>query len=137
MRSIQIRHGWRTRVREVVVAFVTFACGVVAATAGASVAIRVVAGGLFVVGVYLVLDAVVLAASWRLTPGALKIPTLASRHRQIPVGSDLVVTPTGRWSATIVISGPRGARTLRVNPLVHPADLHAWFDTITDDPGGA
>ena len=111
----------------------TFAAGVVAATAGAGVAVRVIAGALFLFGTYLVLDAVVLAASWRLTADGLKIPTLASRRRQIPVGSDLVVTPTGRWFGMLVISGPRGARTLRVNPLVNPADLHAWFATIADD----
>lgn len=132
MTPVQIRHSWRTRLREVAAAFATFAAGVVAATAGAGVAIRVVGAVLFLVGTYLLLDAVVLAASWRLTAEALKIPTLASRRRMIPVGSELVVTPTGRWFGTIVVSGQRGARTLRVNQLVHPSDLHSWFATIAD-----
>jgi hypothetical protein len=118
----------------VLAVFVTFACGVVAATADAAVVVRIIAGALFLFGVYLLLDAVVLAASWRLTSDALKIPTLASRQRQVPVGADLVVTPTGQWFGTIVISGERGARTLRVNPLVHPADLHAWFADIAGEP---
>ena len=113
--------------RELFAAIVTFCAGVVAATAGAGVAVRVG-------GVYLVLDAVVLAASWRLTAGGLKIPTLASRRREIAGGSELVVSPSGGWFGSIDVTGSQGTRTLRVNPLVSPTDLRAWFAEIADEP---
>lgn len=128
-----IRHTWRTRVREAVVAVTAFAGGVVGATAGAGVSVRIVGGVMFVVGAYLLLDAVVLASSWRLTNSSLKIPTLASRHREISGGSELVVVPAGRVVGAMVVSGKHGARTVRVNPLVSPTDLHAWFTAIADD----
>ncbi len=127
-----IRHTWRTRAREVVAALIAFAGGVVGATAGAAVTARVVGAALFVVGAYLVLDALVLGASWRSTAGALKIPTIVSRHREISGGSGLVVSPAGHLSAAIVVSGEHGRRTLRVNPLVSPTDLRAWFARLAD-----
>lgn len=120
--------------RELFAAIVTFCAGVVAATAGAGVAVRVGGVVVFLVGVYLVLDAVVLAASWRLTAGGLKIPTLASRRREIAGGSELVVSPSGGWFGSIDVTGSQGTRTLRVNPLVSPTDLRAWFAEIADEP---
>jgi len=130
---ISIRHGWRTRVRELIATGITFAAGVVAATAGAGVAIRIVGGVLFLVGAYAVVDALVLASSWRLTSQGLKIPTIVSRRREISGGSSLVVTPAGRWVGAVVVSGERGTRVMTVNPLVSPTDLHAWFEQIADD----
>ena len=105
----------------------------VAATAGAGVAVRVLAGVVFLVGIYLLLDALVLAASWRLTGSGLKIPTLASRRREIAGDSDLVVSPSGGWFGAVDVSGTQGTRTLRVNPLVSPVDLRTWFAAIADD----
>ncbi len=124
---VSIRHGWRTRVREVVAVVVTFAAGVVAATAGAGVAVpgdrrRCVRRR----GVCLV-DALVLASSWRLTSPGLKIPTIVSRRREIAGDSSLVVTPAGRWVGAVVVTGERGMRALTVNPLVSPTDLRSWF----------
>ncbi len=116
-----------------IAALVAFAAGVVGATAGAGVPFRIVGGALFVVGAYLVVDAVVLASSWRLTNDGLKIPTLASRHRQIAGGSELTVVPAGIVVASMVVSGKQGSRTLRVNPLVSPSDLHRWFAAIADE----
>ena len=116
-----------------IAALVAFAAGVVGATAGAGVPFRIVGGALFVVGAYLVVDAVVLASSWRLTNDGLKIPTLASRHRQIAGGSELTVVPAGIVVASMVVSGKQGWRTLRVNPLVSPSDLHRWFAAIADE----
>ncbi len=127
-----IQHTWRTRVREVITALIAFAAGVVGATAGAGVPFRIVGGALFVVGAYLVVDAVVLASSWRLTNDSLKIPTLASRHRQISGGSELAVAPAGVVIGSMVVSGKQGSRTLRVNPLVSPSDLHRWFAAIAE-----
>jgi len=132
---VSIRHTWRTRAREVASALIAFAGGVVAATAGAAVMPRIVGAVLFAVGMYLLVDALVLGASWRLTGDALKIPTVASRHRQISGGSGLVVSPGGNWFGSILVSGEQGTRTLRVNPLVSPVDLRAWFAEIADaDP---
>ena len=127
-----IQHTWRTRVREVIAALVAFAAGVVGATAGAGVPFRIVGGALFIVGAYLVVDAVVLASSWRLTNDGLKIPTLASRHRQVSGGSELAVAPGGIVIGSMVVSGNQGSRTLRVNPLVSPNDLHRWFAAIAE-----
>ena len=129
---ITIRHGWRTRVREALAAVVAFGGGVVAATAGAAVAPRVGGGVLFLGGAYLVLDAVVLGASWRLTASGLRIPTVMSRRREIVGGSDLVVTATGRFIGAIVIAGQRSTRHLTVNPLVSPTDLRRWFAAIAE-----
>jgi hypothetical protein len=120
-------------VREAAATLVAFAGGVVGATAGAAVMPRVVGAVLFVVGMYLVVDALVLGASWRLTDDAMKIPTVASRHRQIAGGSGLVVAPGGNWFGSIHVTGEQGTRTLRVNPLVSPTDLRRWFATIADD----
>lgn len=129
----QIRHSWRTRVREAVGGVVTFAAGVVAATAGAAVVPRVVGAVVFVVGAYWLVDALVLAASWRLTSRGLTIPTVLSRRREISGGSDLVVTAAGRWVGAIAIAGERGTRFLTVNPLVSPTDLRSWFAEIADE----
>ena len=112
----------------------TFAGGVVAATAGAAVVPRVVGAVVFVSGTYWLLDALVLASSWRLTPTGLKIPTILSRRREIAGGSDLAVSASGRWIGTIAVSGERGTRYLTVNPMVSPHDLHRWFAELADDP---
>jgi len=133
---VVIRHGWRTRVREVVAVVVTFASGVVAATAGAGIAFRVIGGVAFVAGVYAVVDALVLASSWRLTPAGLKIPTVVSRRREISGDSSLVVTPAGRWVGAVMVTGERGTRAMTVNPLVSPTDLRRWFAAIADDEPG-
>lgn len=127
---ITIRHGWRTRVREFVATFVACASGVVAATAGAPIALRLIGAVLFVVGTYAVLDAVVLGSSWRLTDEGLKVPSLVNRQRVIPDADDLVVTPAGRWVGLLVVRGERGVRSLTANPLVSPHDLRGWFATI-------
>jgi hypothetical protein len=130
---ITIRHGWRTRAREFAALIVTFSAGVVAATAGASVVARVAGGVVFGFGAYLLLDALVLAASWRLTNEGLKIPTIMSRRREIAGDSSLVVSPAGRWVGAVLVSGERGVRALTVNPLVSPTDLRSWFAQIADD----
>lgn len=130
---VTIRHGWRTRAREFAALIVTFSAGVVAATAGAAIIPRVVAGLVFALGVYALMDALVLAASWRLTGTGLKIPTIASRRREIAGDSSLVVTPAGRWVGAVVVTGERGVRTLTVNPLVSPTDLQRWFAEIADE----
>ena len=134
---ITIRHGWRTRVRELIAAGITFAAGVVAATAGAGVALRIAAGAIFLLGCYAVMDAVVLGPSWRLTAQGLKIPTILSRRREIAGDSSLVVTPAGRWVGAVVVSGTRGTRVMTVNPLISPTDLHRWFEDIADDAPAA
>lgn len=131
MTPIVVRHTWRTRVREVLAAFVSFGGGIVAATAGAPVAPRVIGGLLFVVGTYWLVDALVLAASWRLTADELKIPTVVSRRRAVG-GDGLVVSASGRWIGVISIAGQRGNRFVTVNPLVSPTDLRAWFAEIAD-----
>lgn len=136
MNPIEIGHGWRTRVREGLGAFVTFGGGVVAATAGAAVIPRVIGAVVFVLGTYWLLDALVLNASWRLTGGGLKIPTIASRRREIAGDADLAVSAGGRWVGTVAVAGERGTRYLTVNPLVSPADLRAWFAEIADQPEG-
>lgn len=133
---IIVRHGWRTRVREAAAVVVTFAAGVVAATAGAGIAFRVLGGVLFVVGAYAVVDALVLASSWRLTATGLKIPTVLSRRREVSGDSSLVVTPAGRWVGAVVVTGDRGVRAITVNPLVSPTDLRRWFAAIADDDTG-
>jgi hypothetical protein len=130
---VTIRHGWRTRVRELIAATATFAAGVVAASAGAGIAVRTVGAVLFVGGTYLVLDGLVLASSWRLTPRAMRIPTIISRRREISGDSGLIVTPAGRWVGAVVVSGERGRRVMTVNPLVSPTDLRRWFAEIADD----
>lgn len=129
---ITIRHGWRTRGRELVAALVTFGAGVVAATAGAGLVPRIVGGVLFVAGTYALVDVIVLGASWRVTAIGMKIPTIASRKREIAGGTELVVTPAGRFVGAIVVTGERGTRTITVNPLLSPFDLHRWFADIAD-----
>ena len=129
---IQVRHTWRTRVREIAAAAITLAGGVVAATAGAPVLPRVVGGVTFVLGTYALLDALVLAASWRLAGAGLKIPTLVSRGREISGRSGLVVSASGSLVGALVVEGERGTRVLTVNPLVSPHDLRVWFAAIAD-----
>jgi len=130
---VTIRHGWRTRAREFVALIVTFSAGVVAATAGAGIVVRVVGAVIFGYGVYVLLDALVLAASWRLTTEGLKIPTIVSRRREIAGDPSLVVSPAGRWVGAVMVSGERGVRVLSVNPLVSPRDLRTWFAQMADD----
>lgn len=134
MNAIGIRYGWRTRVRQAVAALATFGAGVVAATAGAAVVPRLVGAVVFALGAYWVLDSLVLGASWRLTADGLKIPTIASRRREIAGGSDLAVSASGRWIGTIAVAGARGTRFLTVNPLVSPHDLRVWFGELADGP---
>lgn len=131
--TIDIRLGWRTRVREAVAALVTFSAGVVAATDGAAVVPRLIGGVLFVAGAYSVVDALVLTSSWRLVPQGLKIPTIISRRREISGDSGLVVTPAGRWVGAVAVTGERGMRVITVNPLISPTDLRRWFGEIADD----
>ena len=130
--TIELRYSWRSRVRICVVALVTFAAGVVAATAGASWSARVVAGVVFVTGAIALVDAIVLTSSWRMTASSLKIPSLANRRREVVGRDDLAVSLVGRRVGAVVVEGERGARRLLVNPLVSPTDLRRWFDAMAD-----
>lgn len=130
MISVGIRHGWRTRIRQSGAAFVAFAGGVVAATAGAAVLPRIVGGVVFVLGTYAVLDALVIASTWRLVPDGMKIPTILDRQRIIPDDDRLAVTSAGRWVGLLVVTGVKGTRSLTCNPLVSPHDLQRWFADI-------
>lgn len=124
--------GWRSRLRIALAGLVTFAVGVLAATAGVPWPVRVVAAVAFLGGVYLCLDAIVFTASWRFTPSALRIPTLWSRHREVSGRDDLTVElRAGTWSR-LAVTGPHGAREERVNPLVSARDLRRWWDATPD-----
>ena len=130
--SQQMRLSWRSRLRIAAAVVVTFGAGVVAATAGAAWFLRVVAALLFVVGAGLVLDAIVLTTSWRMTASALKVPTLLGRRREVAGRDDLVVElREGVWSQLAVI-GPAGTRLERINPLVSRHDLRRWWDSLPD-----
>lgn len=130
--TIELTYGWRTRTRIVVVAAVTFAAGVVAATGGANPYVRVVAAVPFLLGAISMLDAVTLTSSWRMTSSALKVPTLVDRRREVSGRGDLEVSLHGRWTGAIHVEGPRGRRVVRVNPLVATRDLRRWFDAMAD-----
>ena len=111
-------------------ALVTFALGVVAATTGVFWPVRVVAALAFLLGCGLVLDAVVMTRSWRMTHTALKVPSLVSRRREIVGRDDLSVERAGR---SVVVRGPNGTGRVPLNPLVSGADLGRWFDALPDD----
>ena len=130
--SHEMRLSWRSRLRIAVAIVITFASGVVAATAGAAWIVRVAAALLFVVGAGLVLDAIVMTSSWRMTASALKVPTLLGRRREIVGRDDLVVElREGGWSQLAVV-GPGGTRLERINPLVSRHDLRRWWDSLPD-----
>lgn len=123
---------WRSRVRIGVGALVTFAAGVVAATAGAGWLARSVAAVVFLVGVYTVVDAIVFTSSWRFTPAALKVPTLLSRRREIVGRDELAVElRAGPWSH-LGVTGPNGTRVERINPLISGRDLRRWWNSVPD-----
>ena len=124
--------GWRSRLRIVGAILLTFANGVVAATAGAGWWLRVPAALVFLVGAALCLDAIVFAASWRFTPSALEVPTLLSRRRAITGRDDLVVELVDGWWSRLALTGPAGTRTERINPLVSARDLRRWWSAAPD-----
>lgn len=124
--------GWRSRLRIAAGVAVTFAFGVVAATPDGPWPIRLVAAVAFVFGVYLCLDAIVFGSSWRFTETVLKVPTLRSRHREIAGRGDLTVELHDGWSSRLVVTGPNGTRSERVNPLISGRDLRRWWDATPD-----
>ena len=124
---------WRSRARIAAGCVGTFAAGVIAATSGAGWFVRAVGAALFLLGVYVVLDAVVFASSWRMTGAALKIPTLASRHREVAGREDLAVELHESVWSQLGITGPNGVRLERVNPLISGRDLRRWWDSLPDD----
>lgn len=124
--------GWRSRVRIALAALVTFAVGVLAATADVPWPVRILAALAFGGGVYACLDAMVFTASWRFTPTALRIPTLLSRRREVAGRGDLTVElHDGAWSRLHVV-GPHGTRSERINPLISGRDLRRWWDATPD-----
>lgn len=127
-----MRLSWRSRLRIALAVLVTFAVGVVAATAGAAWPVRLVAASVFVTGAAVVLDAVIFTSSWRMTASALEVPTLLGRRRQIAGRNDLTLElRDGAWSQLAVI-GPGGTRLERINPLVSGHDLRRWWDSLPD-----
>ena len=130
--SYQLRLSWRSLLRIVVAVVVTFGTGVVAATAGAAWFLRVVAAMMFVIGAGLVLDAIVLTTSWRMTATSLEVPTLLGRRRKVAGRDGLVVElREGVWSQLALI-GPGGTRLERINPLVSGHDLRRWWESLPD-----
>lgn len=124
--------GWRSRARIAVGVLATFAAGVLAATSGLAWPLRIVAAAAFVAGAYTCLDAIVFTSSWRLTHAALKIPTLASRHREVAGRDDLTVELHDGWWAQLAVTGPNGTRRERVNPLISGRDLRRWWSSLPD-----
>lgn len=112
---------------------ITFGFGVVAATAGVGWLIRVAAAMSFLVGAAIVLDAIVLTSSWRMTESALAVPTLSSPNRQIAGRDDLTVELADGPVSRLVLTGATGARRVTVNPLLSGRDLRRWFDSLPDD----
>ena len=125
-----MRFGWFTRLRLVLGALATFAFGVLAATSGVWWPILVIAAAAFLVGCGLVLDALVMARSWRMTQAALKVPSLLSRNREIVGRDDLSIERADR---AVLVRGSHGVGRVTVNPLVARSDLHRWFDGLPDD----
>ncbi len=125
-----MRFGWFTRLRIGLASLVTFALGVLAATSGAFWPLRLVAAAAFVAGCGFVLDALVMARSWRMTQSALKVPSLLSRNREIVGRDDLTVERDDR---TVLVRGPNGVGRVPLNPLVASSDLARWFDGLPDD----
>ena len=119
---------WRSRLRIAVVVVVTFAVGVVALTPDAPWPVRLVCAIAFLIGAYGVLDAVVFTSSWRFTDAALKVPTLASRRREVSGGDELAVELLDGPLSMLSVTGPNGTRVERINPLVSGHDLRRWFD---------
>lgn len=128
----ELRFGWRSRLRIAAGMAVTFFVGVVAATPTAPWWIRLPAAVGFAVGAATCLDAILFASSWRMTPTALKLPTLLSRGREV-VGRDGLVVELvdGPWP-NISVSGSKGRRCERVNPLVSGVDLRRWWNSLPD-----
>ena len=121
--------GWATRLRVALGVVITFGWGVVAATSGVFWLVRVVAAVVFVLGCGLVLDALVMARSWRMTDSALKVPSLLARHREIVGRDDLQVERADR---AVLVRGPRGVGRVPLNPLVGSGDFRRWFDDLPD-----
>jgi hypothetical protein len=128
----EISLGWRSRSRIVLAGFATFVAGILAATAGAPVVVRLPAAVLFVVGAGLVVDATVFAASWRSVPAGIEVPSLLARRRSIAGRPDLVVELREGRVSRLVVTGARGARSVRANPLVSGRDLRRWWNAIPD-----
>lgn len=129
----EIALSWHSRLRIALCIAVTFAVGVLAATAGAPWYLRASAAVLFVAGAGVVLDAVVFTSSWRLTAESLKVPTLLSRRREIAGRDDLNVELLEGARSRLRVTGPNGTRIEPINPLVSSHDLREWFDSLPAD----
>ncbi len=132
MSAFELRFSWRTWLRVLVQAFVALVLGVLALTPDAPWWLRLVCGLVAAAGIYLTVDALVFARSWRLSERALHVPTLWSRKREIS-GQALAVELTGGRRPVVRVSGPRGSRLIGANPLVAGRDLRTWFDRIPAD----
>lgn len=128
----ELSFGWRSRARIAAAVVLTFLAGVPAATAGVAWPIRIGSAAVFLLGVYGCLDAIVFTSSWRFTDAALKIPTLASRKREVSGRDDLTVELHDGWWSRLVVTGPNGTRRERVNPLVSGRDLRRWWNSLPD-----
>lgn len=124
--------GWRSRARIAVGVLLTFAAGVLAATAGVVWPVRLLSVLLFVAGVYGCLDAIVFTSSWRFTNAGLKVPTLASRKREVSGGDGLTVELHDGWWSRLGVTGPNGTRVERINPLVSGRDLRRWWNSLPE-----
>ena len=130
----EMRLSWRSRFRIALAALIAFGFGVVAATAGVMWPLRIVAALVFLAGAAVVIDAIVMTSSWRMTASALKVPTLSSRNREITGRDDLTVELADGPLSHLVLTGPKGARSVTVNPLISGRDLRRWFDSLADEP---
>ncbi|MFZ8998658.1 MAG: hypothetical protein ACO3D0_09835 [Ilumatobacteraceae bacterium] len=128
----ELRLGWRSRLRVAAGTIVTFALGVVAATPSAPWWVRLGAALAFTPGAAVCRAALVFASSWRMTRSALKMPSLGARSRE-GVGRDDLTgeLADGPWPR-VVVSGSKGRREERVNPLVSGVDLRRWWDSLPD-----
>ena len=130
--TLEIRFGWRSRVRILVGVLVTFVAGVMAATPDLAWPVRLVFALGFLVGAGACLDAIAFASSWRMTAEALKVPTLLSRRREIAGRDDLTVELHDALWSRIGVTGENGTRLERTNPLVSGADLRRWWNGLPD-----
>ena len=132
MSGFELRFSWRSWVRVGVSALLGLILGVVALTPDAPWWVRVVFGLVAALNLYLTVDALIFARSWRLSDRALHLPTLASRKREVS-GDTLAVELTSGRRPVVRVSGPRGSRLIGPNPLVAGRDLRTWFDGIPAD----
>lgn len=131
MTPITLELSWRSWAKAGFAVVPTIAAGATGLTAGAPWIMRVPALLMFALGVYWLVDVIIFTSSWRATAGAVKIPTLARRHREVS-GSDLTVEFVARRHSAIRISGPKGSRDLMTNPIVSDRDVRRWFERIGD-----